>query len=114
MIVEEKRMKLKEEHYCQKIETSPLYRIEMFAMMNHITIKTLRYYEEQGLLLPAHIDKDNGYRFYTMDQMAILHQISALKQIGMTLEDIKIIQSLDAPHLYLLKKRMIYTVKLHN
>ena len=72
--------------------------------MNHITIKTLRYYEELSLLLPAHIDKDNGYRFYTMDQMAILHQISALKQIGMTLEDIKIIQSLDAPHLYLLKK----------
>ena len=54
-MVEEKRMKLKEEHYCQKIETSLLYRIEMFAMMNHITIKTLRYYEEQGPVSYTHL-----------------------------------------------------------
>lgn len=98
-------MKMTQKHHCEKKTTSSLYRIGMFAMMNHVTIKTLRYYEDQELLLPAYIDKDNGYRFYTMDQMAILHQITALKQIGLTLEEIKIIQSQDNTIDFLIEKK---------
>ncbi len=66
-----------------------LYKIGMFAQMNHVTVKTLRFYEEQGIVIPAHVDEETGYRYYTMGQMADLHQISALKQAGFTLEDIK-------------------------
>ncbi|MGN0395653.1 MAG: MerR family transcriptional regulator [Coprococcus sp.] len=73
---------------CKEKENSRLYKIGMFAQMNHITVKTLRFYEEQGLLTPAYVDEENGYRYYTMNQMAELHQISALKQAGFTLEDI--------------------------
>ena len=66
-----------------------LYKIGMFAQMNHVTVKTLRFYEEQGIVKQAHVDEETGYRYYTMGQMADLHQISALKQAGFTLEDIK-------------------------
>lgn len=82
-------MKMKEKHEpCPEKTESQLYRIGMFAQMNHITIKTLHFYEEQGLLAPAFVDESNGYRYYTMDQMALLHQITALKEAGFTLEEI--------------------------
>lgn len=82
-------MKMYEKHsYCKEKENNRLYKIGMFAQMNHITVKTLRFYEEQGLLVPAYVDEENGYRYYTMNQMAELHQITALKQAGFTLEDI--------------------------
>lgn len=45
-------MKMEKEHKCQQKEESRLYRIGMFAQMNHVTIKTLHYYEEQQLLSP--------------------------------------------------------------
>ncbi|MGN0350715.1 MAG: MerR family transcriptional regulator [Roseburia sp.] len=83
-------MKMLEKHYYGKEkESSHLYKIGMFAQMNHITVKTLRFYEEQGILVPAYVDEENGYRYYVMSQMAELHQISALKQAGFMLEDIK-------------------------
>lgn len=83
-------MKMEKQHkWDGEKETGHLYRIGMFAQMNHITIKTLRFYEEQGLLQPAYIDSETGYRYYLMNQMADLHRITALKQIGFTLDDIK-------------------------
>lgn len=82
-------MKMYEEHKsCKEKSSDHLYRIGMFAQMNHITVKTLRFYEEQGLLYPAYVDEENGYRYYTMSQMAALHRISALKQAGFTLDDV--------------------------
>ena len=47
--------------------------------MNHVTVKTLRFYEEQGLLIPALIHPETGYRYYTLSQMAVIHQITALE-----------------------------------
>ncbi len=83
-------MRMQKEHICEEKEVnSHLYKIGMFAQMNHVTIKTLRFYEEQGLLTPAYVDRENGYRYYTMDQMAVLHRITALKQAGFTIEDIR-------------------------
>lgn len=73
--------------------------------MNHITVKTLRFYEEQGLLFPAHIDEENGYRYYTLDQMATIHQIAALKEAGFTLEDIRQMRSGSEEKLLLQKKK---------
>ena len=70
-----------------------LYRIGVFAAMNHVTVKALRYYEEQGLLMPAMIHPETGYRYYTLSQSTVLHQITALKQAGLTLEEIARINS---------------------
>ena len=99
-------MKMNEKHEAFAEKTVPqLYKIGMFAQMNHITIKTLRFYEEQGLLLPAHVDGENGYRYYTMNQMADIQRITALKQAGFTLDDIKLInQGADTASLLSSKK----------
>lgn len=78
---------------CEVRENGTLYKIGMFAAMNHVTVKTLRFYEEQGLLMPAQINQENGYRYYTLSQMAVIHQITALKQAGFTLEEIARIRS---------------------
>lgn len=78
---------------CEVRENGTLYKIGMFAAMNHITVKTLRFYEEQGLLMPAQTNQENGYRYYTLSQMAVIHQITALKMAGFTLEEIARIRS---------------------
>lgn len=99
-------MKMNEKHYpCETKSESYLYRIGMFAQMNHISIKTLHFYEEQGLLSPAYVDESNGYRYYTMEQMAVIHQITALKEAGLTLEDIKGLNSGADDTLLLNKKK---------
>ena len=86
------QMRKKHEPFEVK-EAGTLYKIGMFAAMNHVTVKTLRFYEEQGLLMPACINQENGYRYYTLSQMAVLHQITALKMAGFTLEEIAHIHS---------------------
>ncbi|WDV44147.1 MerR family transcriptional regulator [Clostridiaceae bacterium M8S5] len=65
-----------------------MYRIGLFSKMNRITTKTLRYYEKIGLLKPAYIDDETGYRYYTSNQLPKLHKIITLKQMGLSLTDI--------------------------
>ena len=87
-------MQMNQKHEpCEVKENGTLYKIGMFAAMNHSTVKTLRFYEEQGLLMPALIHQENGYRYYTLSQMAVIHQITALKMAGFTLEEIARINS---------------------
>ena len=98
-------MKMNQEHkLCKEKDGGTLYKIGMFAAMNRVTVKTLRFYEEQGLLMPALIHPETGYRYYTLNQMAVLHQISALKQAGFTLEEIASVNS-GADEEALLKKK---------
>ena len=99
-------MEMKYEHKpCEGKDSGTLYKIGMFAAMNHVTIKALRFYEEQGLLIPALIHPETGYRYYTLSQMAVLHQITALKQAGFTLEEIARINAGADEEAVLLKKK---------
>ena len=99
-------MEMKQEHKpCEGKTSDTLYKIGMFAAMNHVTVKTLRFYEEQGLLMPALIHPETGYRYYTLSQMAVLHQITALKLAGFTLEEIARIHSGADEEAVLLKKK---------
>ena len=99
-------MEMKQEHKpCEGKTSATLYKIGMFAAMNHVTVKTLRFYEEQGLLMPALIHSETGYRYYTLSQMAVLHQITALKLAGFTLEEIARIHSGADEEAVLLKKK---------
>ncbi len=65
-----------------------MYLIGMFSKINRITTKTLRHYDEIGLLKPGFVDQETGYRYYTSDQLFRLHRIMAYKQLGLTLEEI--------------------------
>jgi len=70
-----------------------MFRIGEFSKMSKTTIKALRYYDEVGLLKPEEIDKITSYRFYTTDQLVKLHQIQAYRQVGLSIDEIKLIIS---------------------
>ena len=64
-------------------------KIGEFSKMMQVTVKTLRYYEQKGLLLPYEVDEWTGYRYYSIYQMQRLNIIRGLQQQGFTLEEIK-------------------------
>jgi DNA-binding transcriptional MerR regulator len=68
-----------------------MFRIGDFARIGQVTTKTLRYYDEIGLLEPNNIDPFTGYRYYTMSQLTRLNRILALKDLGLSLEEIALI-----------------------
>lgn len=68
-----------------------MYRIGEFSKMSKTTIKTLRYYDEAGLLRPACTDPQTGYRLYTTDQLVKLHRIQSLRQIGLSVDEVRLI-----------------------
>ena len=63
-------------------------RIGEFARVGQVTIATLRHYDHCGLLKPNTHDPETGYRYYTLDQLARLNRILALKDLGFPLEQI--------------------------
>ncbi|MBV8630680.1 MAG: MerR family transcriptional regulator [Silvibacterium sp.] len=65
-----------------------MLKIGDFSALSQISVKTLRYYDETGLLRSAHIDPENGYRYYLAGQLSDLHRILALKDFGFSLEQI--------------------------
>lgn len=65
-----------------------MIRIGDFSKLSRIPVKTLRYYDEVGLLKPVHVDDFTGYRYYDHGQMARLYHILALKDLGFSLEQI--------------------------
>lgn len=66
-----------------------MYKIGEFSTLAKITVKTLRYYEKVGLLIPAYVDKETGYRFYETKQLIDLSRIISLRQIGLSIKDIQ-------------------------
>ena len=57
--------------------------------MMQVTVKTLRHYEQKGLLVPYEVDEWTGYRYYSITQMQRLNTIRGLQRQGFTLEEIK-------------------------
>lgn len=62
--------------------------IGKMAEMNHLTVATLRLYDELGLLHPRRRDPDSGYCYYDMAQNARLDMIAYMKELGMSLSEI--------------------------
>jgi DNA-binding transcriptional MerR regulator len=65
-----------------------MLRIGEFSRLSQVTIKALRYYDDVGLLKPDHIDPFTGYRYYSVEQIPIIHRIVAFKELGLSLEQI--------------------------
>jgi DNA-binding transcriptional MerR regulator len=66
-----------------------LVSIGEFAQASRLSPKALRLYDELGLLVPAHVDPDTGYRWYTPDQLPRARRVSILRRIGMPLARIR-------------------------
>jgi effector-binding domain-containing protein len=65
-----------------------MFKIGDFSRLCFVTVKTLRYYDEIGLLKPVSVDRFTGYRYYSADQIPRLNYIVALKNLGLSLEEI--------------------------
>lgn len=66
-----------------------MYRIGEFSRLTKTTIKTLRYYDDTGLMKPAAVDEFTGYRYYTTEQLYPLQRILAYRQAGLGIGEIK-------------------------
>lgn len=68
-----------------------------FSLMTHLSIKTLRYYHQVGLLEPAEVDPDTGYRYYGVEQLPTAQIIQRFRDLGMPIDEVKAV--LAAPDL---------------
>jgi len=62
-----------------------MFSIGEFARLGTVSVRTLRHYDEIGLLRPARVDPETGYRCYTAAQLGQLNRIIALKELGLSL-----------------------------
>ena len=67
-----------------------MYKIGELSKITKIPVKTLRFYDNEGILSPDKIDKYTGYRYYSASKIKDCYRILALKELGFTLEEIKI------------------------
>ena len=63
-------------------------RIGDFSKLSQVSIKTLRYYDEMGLFKPINVDRFTGYRYYSASQLPRLNRILALRDLGLSLDQI--------------------------
>lgn len=66
-----------------------MFSIGEFASMARVSVRMLRHYDALGLLTPARVDEHSGYRFYEARQLRRLNRLTALKDLGFTLAQIK-------------------------
>jgi DNA-binding transcriptional MerR regulator len=60
-----------------------MFSIGEFARLGTVSVRALRHDDEIGLLRPAKVDPETGYRGYSADQLGRLNRIVALKELGL-------------------------------
>ena len=65
-----------------------MYKIGELSKLCKVSVKTLRYYEREGLLIPDEVDTFTGYRYYSPSKIDECNKILALKELGFTLDEI--------------------------
>ncbi len=65
-----------------------MIRIGIYSRISQTPVSTLRYYDDIGLFKAAFIDASNGYRYYTLEQLPLLQRILALREMGLSLEEV--------------------------
>ena len=68
-----------------------------FSNICQVSTKTLRYYAEIGLILPDEINPENGYRYYSIEQLKRMLFINRLKSYNFSLEEIRAILDAKKP-----------------
>ena len=61
-----------------------MFRIGEFSKLARVSIRTLRHYDEIGLLVPDQVGPENGYRYYSAQQLSQIARIQLLREMGMT------------------------------
>jgi effector-binding domain-containing protein len=74
-----------------------MFKIGQFSRFSQVTVKTLRYYDKIGLLKPAEVDRFTGYRYYSASQLPRLNRILALKEMGLSLEQVGLLLQDELP-----------------
>jgi DNA-binding transcriptional MerR regulator len=62
-----------------------------FARATHLSVRALRLYHQEGLLEPAEVDPNSGYRRYDLGQIPTAQAIRRLRDLNMPLEDVRAI-----------------------
>ena len=70
------------------MNNTELFQIGDVARLFHISVGSLSYYEQAGLLKPQYVDPDTGYRYYSSEQFEVLNTIRYLRAIDMPLAEI--------------------------
>jgi DNA-binding transcriptional MerR regulator len=70
-------------------ERRNLISIGQFSLVTRLTVRALRLYDKLGILVPAYVDPDTGYRYYTPEQAEAGHRISALRDIDLPLDEVR-------------------------
>jgi len=83
-----------------------MYSRGQFAIMGRVGRKALRLYHEEGLLVPYYTNAENGYNYYSEEQMETLERIKKLRKIGLSLYEIKQILDGKADESKLVKSRI--------
>ena len=85
-----------------------MYQIGEFSKLTSLTVKTLRYYDQEGLLSPS-ARSEGGYRLYSEEDLHRAEQISLLRRCGFSIAEIKdVLRNADSEedlHTYLSEKR---------
>ena len=76
-----------------------LMSIGRFARLTGLTVKALRHYDEVGLLRPAAVDPDTGYRSYASAQVRRAETIRKLRRLEFPLDDVFTLLETDDPGL---------------
>ena len=66
-----------------------MLKIGEFSKLAQVSVKTLRYYDELGLLRPNWVDRYSGYRYYELQQLPRLNRLLALREMGFPLAQIE-------------------------
>lgn len=68
-----------------------MFKIGEFSRLCQVPVSALRYYADIGLLSPAQIDSQSGYRYYSAEQLPLIYRILALRDLGLTLDQIALL-----------------------
>src|SRR4051795_8904350 len=75
-------------HGGRREENAMAYTVKQVSAISGVSVRTLHFYDETGLLKPAYCGA-NGYRFYEEPQLLILQQILFYRELGFELKQIK-------------------------
>ena len=93
-----------------------MYKIGEFSRITSLTVKALRYYDDEGILNPSYRDEQNGYRLYDENDFKKSELIALLRKLNFTISEIKdVLENYDNQNdlaFYLTEKKTQLTTKI--